>query len=307
VADAAGGINLQNLPTHSEGLGQHIRGLLIPHDEHKFVVADASQIEARILAWMAGQDDLVHIFAEGKDVYSQFASQLFGEPVRKPSPEDPAKVQALLKSRRQLGKVSILGLGYSMGEDRFTQTVRHDPVLAEMLTNGSLSEQFLVGVVRTYRETYAKIPALWRATEQAFRCAVTNGRGPIGAVEYRRTGDDIYAWLPSSRYIVYPDVDVNLAGQISCNNGNKLYGGKLVENLVQAMARDALVEVLLRLEAQGYPVVLTVHDEVVLEVPQDRAQDALAAALKEMATPPVWAPGLPLAAGGAICDRYGKG
>ncbi|MFQ5492163.1 MAG: DNA polymerase, partial [Phycisphaerae bacterium] len=123
-----GGTNLQNLAKHLDGPSSQFRRLIRPAPGHRFAIADLAQIEARVLAWLAGQDDLVEAFREGRDVYSEFASEVTHKPVRKPEADDSPEVAARLKARRQLGKQAILGLGYQMGPERFWEQVQKNPL-----------------------------------------------------------------------------------------------------------------------------------------------------------------------------------
>jgi DNA polymerase len=300
-----GGINLQNLPAHVSGLAGQIRGLLRAGEGHSLVIADAAQIEARVLAWLAGQNDLVDAFARGEDIYSVFASTVFGEEVRKPRSGDSPELKAKLEVRRKLGKVAVLGLGYQMGKDRFIGQVRFNPDLAAMLNDNTLSEAFLVEVHATYRRTYANIPALWYAVQDAFCTALRQGRGNAAGIEFTRDGDVIYAQLPSGRRLCYHEPNETMTGDLEYVGG-KLYGGLLVENIVQAISRDILVDAMLELERSRRTVVLTVHDEIVLQVPAAEAKQALAETTNALSATPAWAPGLPLATEGRIADRYGK-
>ncbi len=300
-----GGINFQNLPAHVKGLAGQIRGLLLAGDGHKLVIVDAAQIEARVLAWLAGQQDSVETFARGEDVYSSFASQVFGEEVRKPAEDATEAMKAEYSTRQRLGKVAVLGLGYQMGAERFIQGARADPELAKMLADGSLTEAFLTEVHRAYRTTYSRISSLWYDVQAAFRNALQQGQGTAAGIEFTRDTSAVYAQLPSGRKLVYHEPDVSLSNDMQYIGG-KLYGGLLVENLVQAMSRDILVEAILTLEDLGHPVVLTVHDEVVLRVPNNHAEQALCDAKRCLSTTPDWAAGLPLAAEGNVAERYGK-
>jgi DNA polymerase len=314
-----GGINLQNLPVRAEGLAPQLRGLIVPAEGHHFVIVDADKIEARVLAWVAGQNDLVRIFAEGRDVYSEFASTIFSETVRKPRPDDPPDLKTKLASRRQLGKTSILGLGYAMGEQTFIKSVRKDRALAQMLEAGALTEELLVRTHGAYRRTYPAIPRFWRAVEAAFRQAVSRGEGKAHGVVFVRSGDAVYVELPSGRKLIYRKPVVATSGELAyvakrCRKKDgrieevqkRLFGGLLTENIVQAISRDALVDAILGLEEKELEVVLHVHDEIVVQVLTEQAEQALVTAEQQLSATPDWARGLPLAAEGHVADRYGK-
>jgi len=297
------GVNLQNLPAHVEGLASRMRGLLHAGDGHQLVVVDAAQIEARVLAWFAGEQELLGEFAQDGDPYSRFASGIFDEPVRKPNADDPDDVKQRLAPRRQLGKVCVLGLGYQAGVERFKDMVRSDPKVAQL--SGVLTDAFLESVHREYRRRHPKIVASWHDAQQAFEVTLKTGSGVVRGIRMSRDSGAAYIHLPSSRKLYYLDPEINPLSEM-LYTGGKIYGGLLVQNIVQAIARDILAEAILALEDRGYPVVLTVHDEIVLHVTADRAEQALTAAIACLSTTPAWADGLPLAAEGRIANRYGK-
>lgn len=300
-----GGINLQNLPAHVKGLASRIRSLLLAGDGHRLVMVDAAQIEARVLAWFAGQDDLLREFAQKGDPYSRFATNVFGEPIRKPKDSDSQQIKDYLGPRRQLGKVCILELGYQAGAPRLIESVRSKPEVAPLFASGVLTDAFLTEVHREYRQTYSGIVRAWYAAQNAFASAVHGGRGVAGCVEFTRDSDAVYMHLPSGRKLFYPDPEIPISGEMRYLGG-KIYGGLLVENLCQAISRDILVEAMLALEERGYPTVLTVHDEIVLRVRQDLAEAALRDAKSALSSPPEWASGLPLGAEGRVDVHYGK-
>ncbi|MGD0088656.1 MAG: DNA polymerase [Planctomycetota bacterium] len=316
--------NIQNLGR--DGLGLEMRKLLMARPGHKLIVGDLAQIEARITAWCAGQEDMLAQFAAGNDIYSEFASETLHEPVRKPLKTDPLEVQHHLKSRRQVGKTSILGLGYSMGASRFMNTLRADPLTALLFVSGVLSPLVCRDVVRAFRSKYARIPEFWNHLEGAFRLAISGVSSSVGALGFECRDKIILLYLPSGRALRYSNARLEDAtraikyldafgeaaefipeGQsIVYGSGITIYGGKLCENVVQATARDILVEAILRLETQGWPVLFHVHDEIVLEVPEQNAESAQAALKQALEAAPSWAAGLPLAAEVTSSHIYGK-
>jgi DNA polymerase len=301
-----GGLNLQNLAARVEGPAGRIRSLFQPRAGHRFVIIDFSQIEARVLAWLAEQEDLLRAFADGRDVYCEFASQIFGASVRKPTPSDPPEVREQLRARRQLGKIAVLGLGYQMGSAKFHTQLAADSVLADGFRNEVLSDSFAERIVHEYRRSYPYIPLLWKSAQDAFCRAIETGEAEIPHCRFHRESADIFVTLPSTRHLVYRDVEYSGSRELVYAGNKKLYGGKLVENIVQAIARDVLVEGILALEKNRLPVILHVHDEVVLQVPAETAETVREAAINILRAPPAWASRLPLAAEGAVTDRYGK-
>lgn len=319
-----GGFNIQNLGT--SGLGARIRNLLIPRPGNVFIIGDFAQIEARITAWFAGEQDVVRAFAENRDIYSEFASRVFGRSVRKPREDDPPETYRELRALRQTGKAAVLGLGFGMGALKFMNTMRADPDAARLFDSGQLSPEICRQVVKSYRQTYPGIPAFWRQLEDAARQAVNHAETESERVCFVRRDDVVKLRLPSSRELRYPNLRLDDTPRTirfldefgseseftpdtpSLVYGKKavLYGGALCENVAQATARDLLVEAILKLETAGLPVLFHVHDEVVLEVKQFEAAAAKERVEQIMSETPAWAKGLPIACEVKVADRYEK-
>lgn len=279
-------------------LSQLIRTALVAKPGHTFLVADYSAIEARVINYLSGETWANEAFANGEDIYCKTASMTFGVPVVK---------HGINGHLRQRGKVMVLGLGYGMGVARFVDYsagygVQFEPGEAER-------------IVAQWRQTSSTIPKFWRSTENAAKRALqTPGKTfsvPCG-VKYRRDADALRCRLPSGRVLSYwgarlEDNSIVFMAQNQetrkwCKSST--WGGKLVENIVQAYARDCLAVALLRLDAAGYQTVFTVHDEVIVEEPiggrtwQDVADI--------MAQPIDWAPGLLLRGDGYETKFYMK-
>lgn len=319
-----GKFNLQNLGR--SGLGGRIRNLLVPEPGHVFVIGDLAQIEARIIAGYACQDDMLCSFSEGRDIYSEFATEVFGTEVRKPRGDDPAPLRERLGSLRQVGKQAVLGLGFGMGPLKFMKNLQADPKISPLFTSGQLSPLICREIVNNYRARYAGIPRWWKWLESGFRTAISGAEMALGPLRLTRDGDDVLVWLPSGRALRYADArmvssartirHLNSFGQesefgiggpeIVYGKDNSLYGGKLAENVVQATARDILVEAILGLEEAGIPVLFHVHDEVVVQVPREQAEAVRGLVEQKLTTGPAWATGLPLAAEVNVGERYGK-
>jgi len=319
-----GGWNIQNLG--KSGVGAQIRGLLIPRPGHQLVIADLAQIEARIVAWCAGQDELLAAFRDNQDIYSQFASRTFGRTVRKPKDDDPPDVKVQMDSLRTVGKGAVLGLGFGMGGLKFLNTLRAEPKVAGLFDTGTLTPLICRGIVRAFRDSFSAIPRLWADLEEAARANVEEASEQVGPVRFERAGKLTLLWLPSGRALRYPDLRLEDRQRtiryndqdgmeseftpdgpaLIYGNDAVIYGGKLAENTAQAIARDILVEAILRLEAAGWPVLFHVHDEVVLEVAAERADAAKAAVARELSQSPVWAPDLPVDSEVKVVERYVK-
>ena len=322
-----GGFNFQNLGR--EGLGLMIRHLLLAKAGYVFITADYAAIEARVTAWLAGEVDLLEAFRVNRDVYSEFASRTFGGEVRKPRDADPPELQKQLGALRQVGKTAVLGLGFGMGALKFMNTLGADPNTAPLFTRGELTPLICRDIVRAFRTTYPAIAQFWKDLEMAAQRAIAGERTRVGLLTFERDGDVVKVWLPSGRALRYPNMRMeprqrvikylNDAGEedefipegdsIVYGVDTVLYGGKLCENVVQATARDFLVEAVLQLEASHLPVVFHVHDEVIVEVPQDdagSAESAKAEVERILNSAPTWAQGFPIKTEAIIRPRYGK-
>lgn len=288
-------------------LSQLVRTALIPSPGHVFVDADFSAIEARVIAWLAGEQWVLDVFRTHGKIYEACASQMFGVPIDrivKGSPE---------YELRQKGKVATLALGYQGSTGALIQM--------GALRMG-IPEEDLPDIVRRWRDTNRRIVDLWYSLEAAAIDTVRTGksnavRGLIFALEGDREKVCFTVSLPSGRQLFYAQPHLvkddrgrdrlQYWGQNQTSRkweALETYGGKLAENCVQAIARDCLAEAILRLEAAGYPVVFTVHDEVVLDVPAEKAD--LDDVCRIMGQPVPWAPELPLKADGWVGSFYTK-
>jgi DNA polymerase len=293
-----------------ELLSGALRGALCAPPGKELLVADFSAIEARGTFWLAGDEAALEIFRRGLCIYRDMAGAIYGV-------ADPQSI-AKDDPRRQLGKAAVLGLGYQMGPSKFITTCANDPYRIE------IDAQFAERVVDTYREQHKPVKRLWYALEAAAVEAVRRGPG-APPVQCRNTlwavrGRFLHCRLPSGRLLSYCDpwieMEMGAWGEYpklkfwGVDTYTKqwspqtTYGGKLTENVVQALCRDLMAEAMLRLEARGYPMVLSVHDEVVAEVPDGWGD------LKEferlMSEVPKWAQGMPIAAEGWRGRRYRK-
>ena len=290
-------------------LSQLIRTAFVPQNNHKFIVADFSAIEARVLSWLSGEKWRSEVFRTGGDIYCASASQMFGVPLDRIVKGNPEY------ALRQKGKVATLALGYQGGSSAL--------IAMGALKNG-LTEEELPDIVSRWRQANRAIVRCWKAVEQAAIQAVETGRSCAthGLVFAREADIDsgldfLTIRLPSGRKLYYaqPHFGVNQWGgkQLRYYGMNQMtkkwsvietYGGHMTENIVQAIARDCLAVNIERLENAGFPIVFHIHDEVVIEVPEDRAD--LDEVTRIMGQPVEWAPGLPLAADGWVGDYFTK-
>ena len=289
-------------------LSQLIRTAFIPSEGHKFVVADFSAIEARVIAWLAGEQWVNEVFATHGKIYEATASQMFHVPVEKIAKGNPEY------SLRQKGKVATLALGYQGGVN-------------SLISMGALSmglaEEELPDIVQRWRSANRRICDLWYAVEQAALTVMQTAQPQgIHGLIFALEGDMVYGQcfltvqLPSGRKLYYPKpfLQENRFGKMAIHyytvgqqtkkwEVTSTYGGKMTENIVQAVARDCLAETLKRIDAKGLQVVFHVHDEVIIDAPMDTTVDEVCGL---MAEPIPWAPGLILKGAGFENDYYMK-
>lgn len=291
----------------NDTLSQLIRTAFIAAPGNVLIDADFSAIEARVISWLADQEWRLEVFRTHGKIYEASASQMFGVPIERIKKGNPEY------SLRQRGKVAELALGYQGG----VAAMRNMDTGHQL---DSLSDDEIKDIVNRWRDTNPKIRDLWYAFDTAAVSVIQNG-GSVNvrcctvAREHDQTQGISYLTirLPSGRklYYVDPGVGENRWGNPSItymglNDKNKwarveTYGGKLVENVVQAIARDCLAQAIEHLEAEGFPVVFHVHDEVVIDIaPFADDKTMLNRVIQIMSTPIPWAPGLPLGADGWV-------
>jgi DNA polymerase len=302
-------INLQNLA--KAGLLSAIRQLLVAPDGTVLVIVDAAAIEARVLAWIAGEWDLVEKFRTGAEIYCGFASKIVGWTVRKPREGGIKAVEERHKwARNSIGKIGILGGGYGMGTDKF-----------HALGDGAFDKTMAKQIRDTYRAEHPAIVQFWKDAERCFlQTVITRRTHPMDrGLRFDATDDcDVMITLPNGRELKYHRVRVKheegpygWKDTLEVYNAiehswNRTWGGEITENVVQALSRDILAECILRLEDQGIHVCFHCHDEVVCTIPPADAPRVLAVAIKEMSVVPTWGQGLALGAEGCISTVYKK-
>lgn len=289
-------------------LSQLIRTAFIPSEGNKFVVADFSAIEARVIAWLAGEQWVNEVFATHGKIYEATASQMFHVPIEKIVKGNPEY------ALRQKGKVATLALGYQGGTAALT---------AMGALQMGLTEEELPDIVRRWRQANPRIRDLWYAVEQAALTAMTAAQPQaINGLIFALEGDLVYGQsfltvqLPSGRKLFYPKpfLKENQFGKMAIHYYTvgqqtrkwevaSTYGGKMTENIVQAIARDCLAVTLERIAAKGLQVVFHVHDEVIIDAPVDTTVDEICSL---MAEPIPWAPGLILKGAGFENSYYMK-
>lgn len=287
-------------------LSQLIRTAFIARPGHRFIIADFSAIEARVIAWLAGERWRLEVFKTHGKIYEASAAQMFKVPI-----ESIGKGSDL----RQKGKVAELALGYQGGPNA---------LIAMGALEMGIAEEELPRLVKMWRNANKKIVQLWYDVQDAAllavsRCTSAHFFGTRLLFQHDTKNDILFCSLPSGRRLAYqhPRIKDGEFGDALTYEGidqtkktwvrEDTYGGKLVENIVQAVSRDCLAVAMTRLDAAGYRIVMHVHDEVVLEVVLEVPDtDALAEINKIMSSPIDWAPGLPLTADGYETKYYKK-
>lgn len=288
----------------SDTLSELIRTALIPEPGHRFIVADFSAIEARVIAWIAGEQWRLDVFRNGGDIYCASASQMFHVPVVKHGENGHL---------RQKGKIAELALGYGGGANALK---------AFGADKMGMTEEEMVNTVDLWREASPRVCALWRALERAaIRCVAhkTPQVSAIGGIRFEMECGILWMTLPSGRRIAYYGAeygpsrfhrDRRALSYMGVDQKTKrwgrveTWGGKLAENVTQATARDCLRDTMLALEDAGYDIRAHVHDEVIISEPRDgrTVEDVSAIMGRELP----WASGLPLRGDGYACDFYMK-
>ena len=280
---SGGNLNLQNLP-RGEMFGVDLRSLIAPAKGYRLLAVDLSQIEVRTLCWLAEDKDTMSEIAASDDIYEAFAIR-FGL-----WDKDKGSMRENDPKTRHMVKAIVLGCGYGCGPEKFAMISKMDPLEAE-------------GAVNLYRTKMKKVVSLWRKYNEDMGLS-------------RDQQDEFSIDLPSGRSLNYGRLQavsqkgrtqyVAMMNKHSKKMPVKVYGGLLAENASQALARDIFCDMLCRIHDAGLKIIFHVHDEVVLEVPEETANLDLQRVIKIMSTPPEWIPDIPLAAEGSILTKYTK-
>jgi len=278
-------INLQNLPR-----GSKLRTALMAPEGQKLFIADLSNIEARMLAWLSKEHDLVEAFATGRDVYCEFASQIYGRTITKQD-----------KLERYVGKTAILGLGYGMGADKFQATLKTGSPSVE------LSDTAAKSIVMQYRGMYPNIPKLWSGMKDSlFQMINPQGYGlKYGPLTIRARALE----LPNGMALNYPNLMFEYGNFVYKTEREiiRTHGPRITENVVQALARIVITDQMLEVQAMPeVDIVLQVHDEIIAigsELDSDATMEKI---INIMRTAPDWCSDLPLDAEGGVSQVYDK-
>ena len=286
-------LNLQNIPRNSP-----LKHAIFAPVGYMMIDSDSSQIEARTLAWLAEQNDLVEAFDRGEDVYKIMASAIYGK-----------DVSEITKDERFVGKTTILGCGYGMGAKKFQSQLKNFNVAIDL--------EEAERIISTYRQTYPKITELWKKANTALEAILRGSAMDLGRVGALKVKGKEGILLPNGLYLRYP----NLRKHTDATTGktelvydtkkgkatipNRIYGGKVIENVCQALARIAIGEQML-LIAKKYKVVMTVHDAIACIVPKEEVERAVEYVELCMRIRPKWAPELPLNCESGYGMSYGQ-
>lgn len=329
IVHNSGGLNFQNLTR-----GSRLRQAIEAPDGYMLAVADLSAIEARVLAWLAGQEDVLELYRNGGDIYCDMAGKIYGREITKAD-----------KRQRQVGKSAVLGSGYGMGWRRFQEYVtdtakitftQDDANITGVDVRVFLSNKHNVkfvkatcpsfidpvafaihcavaeNIINIYRSSNDRVTALWDEMGSAL-LDIYNGRErQVGAIPGVVTTHPLGFAFPRGRYVRYAELTPHQKkNRLEWSRRTRegvgfISKGLATENCVQALARHIMADQMLRLHQEGYRVVLSCHDEIVLCEREERAEAALARMIEVMSTAPEWAPGLPLACEGAVGKNYGE-
>jgi DNA polymerase len=288
-------MNLQNLVR-----GGELRLSILAAGGHAIAVCDSGQIEARVNAWLWGQDDLVEAFHLGRDIYCEFATQVYGRAITKAD-----------KLERHIGKSAQLGLGFGMGVDKFQMTLAKGALGGPRV---NFPRDQCAFIVSTYRSANYKIAQGWKQCSAMIEDMAAGASGEHKCIRWGGDGEgNGWVALPNGMHLKYPNLkrarnDEKGFEEWSYQSGDarkKIYGGLLCENIVQALARIIVMEQMLMIDKK-YRCVMTTHDEVVAHPRLRDAEKCYQFMYQCMITPLWWCPDIPLAAAGGWAENYSK-
>ena len=299
-------VNLQNLPARGVNAGKIKKAIRAPAG-YVVIDCDSAQIEARVLAWLAGQTDMVQAFLNRDDVYSIMATKLYGRPVDRKRVEIGADGVEFNpdKTEGQVGKTVVLGAGYGVGHVKLQGFLKTQAGVVVSLEESKR-------IIDTYRNASHAIVAFWKRAGDALLALLAGQSMPVDAVGLIRALPGVGLTLPNGLHIQYPqlrvrtDPETGKSEMVYTSKGLpvRIYGGKVVENICQAVARQVVAEQMLRV-SKRYKVVLTVHDAVAIIAKEDEAREARLHLEECMSWVPKWATGLPLACESGVGASYG--
>ena len=285
-------INLQNLPSRGEN-AKVLKSCIEAPNGHTLVEADSAQIEARVLAWFGGQNDLLNAFIREEDVYKRMASTIYDIPV-----------ESITANQRFIGKQTVLGCGYGMGPVKFR---------AQLKTMGvEVAEEEAQRIIYEYRGASEAITSLWRDAQFMLLNMYQGNKTTFGRQGVLSVEPYVYGInLPSGLHMFYEGLDAEetergLQFSYKTRRGRtKIYGGKVIENVCQALARCIMAEQMVQI-SKRYRILLTVHDSVICSVPDKEVDEAAAFVSECMRWTPQWAEGLPVRGDVEVGKNYGE-
>jgi DNA polymerase I-like protein with 3'-5' exonuclease and polymerase domains len=280
-------VNLQNLPSRGAEGGKLKRCIVAPRG-HVIIDCDSSQIEARVLAWLAGQHDILDLFSLKQDVYRYMARAIYGGNEWDITPE-----------QRFIGKTTVLGAGYGMGAIKFQAQLKN--------MGKDLDYDTCRFIIKQYRQVNRYIADWWNQLNGVLMYMINQKPVVVDRAGLLETSPFTGIALPNGLFLNYPELERHPNGDFTYatrQGPNKIYGGKVAENICQAVARCIIGEQMLQIEKR-YRVVLTVHDAIACVVPQDEADEARAYIEQCMRTSPSWAKNLPLNCESGMAQNYG--
>lgn len=290
-------------PDVTDACSSILRGMIAAPEGKKFIVADFSAIEARMIFWLSSCSLGLTQFKRSKPIYEEMAARILKKPV-----------DEVTKEERQLGKGAVLGAAYSMGPAKFKLTCEAQGT--------QVSKELSESAIKTYRETYSEVPKFWYALEDAaIRAVKYSPTTQVRNIKFAKRGDYLFCQLPSGRKLSYfqPELQKTKTpwgeskDQLTYMTTDSLtkkwvrtttYGGKLAENVTQAAARDAMVNSIFAVEKAGYKIIFSVHDEIICEV--DESFGSVTEFEKIMEIPPLWGQDIPIKVEGYEGRRYRK-
>ena len=286
-------VNLQNLPSRGANAGKIKKAIMAP-EGYVVIDCDSAQIEARVLAWLAGQTDLVQAFKDKQDVYKLMATKIYG-----------ISLDDVNKTQRQVGKTVVLGAGYGVGHVKLQGFLKNQAGVEVTLDEAKR-------IIDTYRSASFKIADFWRSAGDALTALLTGQSMQVDAIGLIKAIPGKGLTLPNGLHIQYPNLraisneETGKRELVYTSKGLpvRIYGGKVVENICQAVARQVVAEQMLRV-SKRYKVVLTVHDAVAIIAKQEEAAEAQAYLEECMSWNPKWAVGLPLSCESGMGASYG--
>lgn len=306
------GNNFYNFPRRIHPLINQIKNCCVCPPSHRIIKFDYSQIEARRAADLAGQKDMVQAFADGKDIYSEFATEFYRQPVRKPKESDDPETYKKLESRRDFGKANILGNQYGKGKDRTWEEFKKDEALEKMIKAGEIKFKDIERAIKLYRTKYYHIPVFWTKLEQSFLWVFKNKTESTTlacdiSIHYESDLDQLVITLPSGACLYYQEPRMtareSIAYRYTHSEKKALWGGFLLENIVQSDCGTLLREKVVAVEKElNLPVILDVYDSIYALSLKNKASynfDRIRDLLLEV---PEWMDGMPLAVEGEIAD-----